>query len=100
MRNSKLKVVPFYTDRDTLDLSDKRIRFLLWLEILFNDGIEWEKIDNPIVKISYEKACIWYWSFKSLFGSYIKRKPLEFKEGKPDLREYRRFLEALNFVRA
>lgn len=96
----KLKIIPFYTSHTLLKeaLSSERDREILWLEILFNDNINWENFSNPFVKESYEKACIWYWNFKTLLDSLVKRKPLDFREGKPDLREYRRFLEVINFV--
>lgn len=98
----KLKIIPFYTGHTILQevLSSERDREILWLEILFNDNIDWEHFPHPFVKESYEKACIWYWNFKSLLDSLVKRKPLNFREGKPDLREYRRFLEVINFVTA
>lgn len=98
----KLKIIPFYTGHTILQevLSSERDREILWLEILFNDSIDWEHYQDPVVKASYDKACIWYWNFKTLIDNFTKRKPLSFKEGKPDLREYRRFLEVINFVTA
>lgn len=98
----ELKIIPFYTGRTTLEdiLSSSRDREILWLEILFNGSIDWEHFTHPFIKESYEKACIWYWNFKSLVDAFVKREPLGKREGKPDLRELRRFLEAINFVRA
>lgn len=102
MKNSeeKLKIIPFYTGKTLLQdiISNRRDREILWLEILFNDTINWEDYDNPFVKEAYDKASIWYWNFKTLIDNLVKRKPLFFREGKPDLREYRRFLEVINFV--
>jgi len=84
---------------------------LLWLEILFNDKIQWENhLNQPEVKAAYEKACLWYVHFKTMVEGHTGRKPLEIRMGhdprrarcpceeKIDDREYRRFLEALNFV--
>lgn len=93
----ELKVIPFYVDKG-LNLFNRRVKEILWLEILFNDRIEWERFNDPIIKGAYKKACIWYWNFKSLLESSVKRKPLEFKKGEPDLKEYRKFVEVLNFV--
>lgn len=81
-------------------LEDKRARDILWLEILFNDSIEWEKLDSVEIKNSYEKACLWYGNFKTMIHAHVKRIPLEDKKGKIDIKEYRRFMEALNFVSA
>lgn len=97
----KLKIIPFYTGKQTLSqaIKDDKSNSLLWLEILFNDGIRWKEIKYLTVKESYVKACVWYHSFKSLINSCLKREPLEFKRGKIDFAEYRKFQEALNFVR-
>lgn len=97
-----LKIISSYTGIKKLDeaVSDRKSRSLLWLEILFNEDISWERIRHPAVKKSYEKACLWYWAFKSLINSCVKRKPLALKKGRPDPRDYRKFLEALNFVSA
>lgn len=98
---NKLKIIPFYTGKQTLSqaIKDNKSNSLLWLEILFNDGIRWKEIKYLTVKEAYVKACVWYHSFKSLIDSCLKREPLEFKRGKIDFAEYRRFQEALNFVR-
>lgn len=101
MGKQKLRVIPYYTGQGTLEeaLKDKRACGLLWLEIIFNDSFDWEKYLNiQEVKNSYEKACIWYSNFKTLIDEYTKRKPLRKAEGKVDNREYRRFLEVLNFA--
>ncbi len=97
---NKLRIIPFYTGFRTLEeaLKDKRAEGLLWLEILFNDDIDWRELDLSVIKESYKKACLWYENFRTLIDSYIKRKPLKGKKGKVDLKEYRRFLEVLNFV--
>ncbi|MDO8749136.1 MAG: hypothetical protein Q7J72_08515 [Candidatus Omnitrophota bacterium] len=98
---NKLKIIPFYTGKETLKqaLKDDKSSSLLWLEILFNDGICWKEIKYSAVKEAYVKACVWYHSFKSLINGCLKREPLEFRRGKVDFAEYRRFQEALNFVR-
>lgn len=98
--DKRLKIIPFYTGKKTLKdvLRDERSKPFLWLEILFNDRINWKDIKHPAVKEAYKKACIWHGSFRSLISSCIKRKPLELKNGQ-NLREERRFLETLNFVK-
>jgi len=96
-----LKVVPYYTGKDTLEeiLEDKRSRDILWLEILLNDNINWEKeLNNEELRKSYEKACVWYTNFKTMVEGHIKRKPLKTIKGNFDKREYRKFIEAISFV--
>lgn len=98
-----LKIIPYYIDKKDLNLKevlmDKRAKSILWLEIIFNDSIEWEDLfDFEEVRKAYEKASIWYHTFKSLIKGHIQRKPLKVVEGKIDEKEYRRFLEVLNFV--
>ncbi len=98
---SSLKVIPFYTGAETLEevLKDKKSSHLLWLEILLNDTLDWESyLRIKEVRMSYEKACIWYTNFRTLLENYIHRKPLERKNERIDKREYRKFLEALTFV--
>ena len=95
------RVIPYYTGDKTLEdvLKSPKSVSLLWLEILLNDGIPWENhLKRPEVKAAYEKACIWYAHFKTMIEGHAGRKPLEIRTGKIDDREYRRFLEALNFV--
>lgn len=100
IKYKKLKIIPFYTGIRRIEqaVADERSKSLLWLEIIFNGEIDWKNINYPVVKEAYKKACIWYWNFKTLIGNYINRKPLEFTKGQPDFREYRKFLEVLNFV--
>lgn len=96
-----LKVIPYYTGFKDLKkaLKDRKSLGILWLEILFNDVIAWQDyLGIKEVKKAYEKACLWYTNFKTLIESHIKRAPLEIKKGKVDNRQYRRFLEVLNFV--
>ena len=96
-----LKIIPYYTGKKDLKeiLKDRKSLSMLWLEILFNDSLNWHGyLDAEEIKIAYEKSCIWYGHFKNLIESSIKRRPLEVKKGKIDDRELRRFLEALNFV--
>jgi|SRR6266496_5501893 len=99
----KLKLIPHYTNKKNLEeiLADRRAMNLLWLEILFNDGIEWEDyLDSEEIRQAYEKACVWYSNFKTVMEANTHRKPLRRIEGKIDNREYRRFVEVLNFVSA
>lgn len=101
MNDAVLKVVTVYTGKETLEeaLKEGAAKKLLWLEILFNDGVEWERyLAIKDVKDAYEKACIWYGKFRSLIEAQTKRKPLQKKNGEVDYREYRRFIEVLNFV--
>ncbi|MFQ5900061.1 MAG: hypothetical protein ACE5IH_00705 [Thermodesulfobacteriota bacterium] len=98
----RLKIIPYYyTGEKKIEdvLKDKKALSMLWLEILLNDSFDWESYLNiDEVNRAYEKACIWYGSFSKLIEGSIKRIPLKTKKGKIDYREYRRFLEALNFV--
>ena len=65
----------------------------------FNDQIPWEDyLDVPEIKVAYEKACLWYSNFRTMVDNSTGRKPLKILKGKVDDREYRKFLEALNFV--
>lgn len=101
IRQSIFRIIPYYTGDETLEEMLKRPKSvsLLWLEILFNDKIPWEKhLNQPEVKMAYEKACVWYTHFKTMIESHAGRDPLETRTGKIDDRKYRRFLEALNFV--
>jgi len=107
------RVIPYYTGDETLEETLKRPKSvsLLWLEIIFNDKIPWENYFNqPEVKAAYEKACVWSAHFKTMIEGHTGRKPLEIKTGKgmttgvrplrPEIddRDYRRFIEVLNFV--
>jgi len=97
----ELKLIPYYTGKKDLKeiLEDRKSLSLLWLEILLNDSFDWHShIDIEGVRVSYEKSCIWYGNFRNLIEASIKRRPLEVKKGKIDGREFRKFLEALNFV--
>ena len=100
-QKTKLKVIPYYTGKKTLEeaVKDDKSKSLLWLEILFNDDIYWKGIRRPFVREAYRKSCVWYYNFKSLIDSCIKRKPLELRKGKIDPASCRLFQEALNFVR-
>ncbi len=100
---SQLKVIPYFTGHEDINdiLKHKKASSLLWLEILFNDDFDWDsKLENNEIKTAYEKACIWYNKFSNLIEFSIKRKPLEKKQGVIDYKEYRRFIEVLNFVTA
>lgn len=97
----KLKIIPYYTGIKTLKkaLKDKKSKDILWLEILFNDDVDWEEtLSSSELKKSYLKACIWYGKFKTMIDYHVKRKPLIIQKGIIDNKEYRRFLEALSFV--
>ncbi|OGR51357.1 MAG: hypothetical protein A3I11_06500 [Elusimicrobia bacterium RIFCSPLOWO2_02_FULL_39_32] len=97
----KFKILTTYTGVRTLEdaLNDKNSLKLLWLEILCNDTIDWESYFNiPMVKSAYEKAAIWYRHYRTMIDQNIHRKPLKEVTGEWDPREYRRFVEVLNFV--
>lgn len=97
----RLLIFPYYTGEETLEdvLKNLRGHRLLWLEILFNGEIPWKAyLDRPEVRIAYEKACVWYTQFRTMVQTHTRRPPLEIRSGRIDLREYRKFLEALNFV--
>ncbi len=101
MFEDQLRIIPFYTGDKTLDeaLRNKKSLKILWLEILFNDLIPWENyLHLPEIKMAYEKASIWYHHFKTMVDWSAKRKPLREQKGEVDEREYRKFLEVLNFV--
>jgi hypothetical protein len=94
-------LIPYYTGLDSLEdvLREPRARGLLWLEILFNDQVPWEDyLDKPEIQSAYQKACIWYSHFKTMVLYSTRRKPLKTKTGPIDEKDYRKFLEALNFV--
>ena len=95
------KLIPYYTGKRDLDeiVRDKKSSSILWLEILLNDGFDWERyLDIKEVRTAYDKACVWYGHFSTIIKHHINRKPLRTKKGRIDEKEYRRFIEALNFV--
>ncbi|OGR86610.1 MAG: hypothetical protein A3A86_07310 [Elusimicrobia bacterium RIFCSPLOWO2_01_FULL_60_11] len=97
----QLKVLTAYTGTEDLKSALKHPQSvkMLWLEILFNDSFNWESnLQNPIVRAAYRKASVWYHHFQTLIDRETHRKPLKKFEGNWDEREYRRFLEVLNFV--
>ena len=101
MEQERLRILPFYTGDMTLDeaLKNPKSVRLLWLEILLNGQIPWENyLHQTEVKAAYEKACLWYGHFKTMVEGHAGRRSLEARRGKIDPREYRRFLEVLNFV--
>lgn len=101
MDKERLLVIPAYTGDETLGaaLKSPKSIHLLWLEILLNGEVEWESyLDHPEIRAAYEKACVWYAHFKTMVEGHTGRKPLEFKSGEVDMREHRRFMEALKFV--
>ena len=96
-----LRIISSYTGDQTLEeaLKNPRSADLLWLEILLNDEVPWEDhLANSRVRSAYEKACIWYSHFLTLVNGHTGRKPLPSRDGSIDMREHRRFLEALNLV--
>ena len=97
----QLRIIPSYTGDEALEdaLKNPRSARLLWLEILLNDEVPWEDhLANPLVRSAYEKACIWYSHFLTLVNGHTGRQPLPTRDGTIDMREHRRFLEALNLV--
>jgi hypothetical protein len=101
MTEETFKILPYYTGDQTLDaaLDNKKSRDLLWLEILFNDRIEWERhLNVPAIRTAHEKARVWYGHFKTMIDGATGRRPLPHAAGQIDDRDYRKFLEALNFV--
>lgn len=101
MATENLRIIPFYTGDQTLEaalLNPKSVR-LLWLEILLNGDFHWKgSLDRPEVKTAYEKACVWYAQYKTMVEGHSGKKELEARRGEIDMREYRTFQEALNFV--
>ena len=96
-----LRIISSYTGDLTLEdaLKNPRSVRLLWLEILFNDELPWEAhLGDPLIRSAYEKACTWYGQFKTLIKGHTGRKALPGRDGTIDMREHRRFLEALNLV--
>ncbi|TAJ98473.1 MAG: hypothetical protein EPO39_18175 [Candidatus Manganitrophaceae bacterium] len=101
MANEILQIIPFYTGDENLEaaLANPKSLRLLWLEILVNGDIPWEKyLNRPGVSVAYEKACAWYTQFKTMVEGNTGRKPLPLRRGEVDMKEYRLLLEALNFV--
>jgi hypothetical protein len=98
-----LKILPAYTVLNTIEevLQVARARRLLWLEILFNDQLNfklWQ--DHPEVQEAFGKACRWFTTYRSLIQSVLPRLPLPVDTGKIDQRDYRRFAAALQFLAA
>ncbi|GJL61010.1 MAG: hypothetical protein NPIRA03_38670 [Nitrospirales bacterium] len=96
-----LKILPAYTGLNTVEaiLQFPRARRLLWLEILFNDELNLQPWQNhPEVQDAYQKACEWFTTYRSLIQSVLPRVSLPFDNGKIDLRDYRTFAAALQFL--
>lgn len=58
-----LKIVPGYTGMNSIEenLQVPRAKRLLWLEILFNDRIDFKSCQHdPEVQEAYRKACRWF----------------------------------------
>ncbi len=101
MSEETLKILPYYTGDRTLAaaLANKKSLDLLWLEILFNDRLEWERyLGVPAIRAAHNKARVWYGHFKTMIDGATGRRPLPRAAGRIDDRECRKFLEALNFV--
>jgi hypothetical protein len=97
----RLHVIPYYTGDSTLEevLNNPTSGGLLWLEILLNGAFPWEAhLEQPQVRVAYDKACVWYSHFKTMISGRTGRGALEPRAGKIDEREFRRFQEALLFV--
>ncbi|HIE66289.1 MAG: hypothetical protein ABGX83_04245 [Nitrospira sp.] len=97
----RLRVIPFYTGDQTLEevLRHPSSLKLLWIEILLNRDFSWKVyLGRPEVQAAHEKACIWYGHFKTMVESRIGASSLEARPGKIDEKEYRKLVEALNFV--
>lgn len=97
----RLRVIPFYTGDEMMDdvLRHPSSLKLLWIEILLNRDFPWNAyLGRPEVRAAHEKACIWYGRFKTMVDSRIGGSSLEAKRGKIDEKEYRKLVEALNFV--
>jgi hypothetical protein len=98
------RILSVYTGRDYKSipdvLKDQTALDMLWLEILVNDNVPWEKyLHIPEIRKNYEKASIWYANFKTLMGICgIQRKALKPSKGVFDMREYRKFIEVLRNV--
>ena len=102
-RSARLLLLPSYTGVGTIDdaLTDPRAARLLWLEILVNDRLDlsaWEH--HALIQDAYQKACRWYTVYKSLIESLLPRRPLPSNPGPIDQREYRTFIEAIQFAAA
>ncbi len=96
-----LKILPAYTGLNTVEaiLQVPRARRLLWLEILFNDQLDLQPWQNHSeVQDAYQKACQWFTTYRSLIQSVLPRVSLPLDNGKIDLRDYRTFAEALQFL--
>ena len=102
-RSARLLLLPSYTSVGTIHdaLADPRAARLLWLEILVNDRLDlsaWEH--HALIQDAYQKACRWYTVYKSLIESLLPRRPLPSNPGPVDQREYRTFIEAIQFAAA
>lgn len=101
MDRSRLRMIPFYTGDATLEaaLANPKSLRLLWLEILVNGDVQWENdLDRSEVSAAYEKACAWHTRFKTMIEGHAGKRALPLRRGEVDMREYRTFLEVLNFV--
>lgn len=98
---NQFTILTTYTGVKTIDeaVHNKNGLKLLWLEILFNDSIDWESyLEIPAIRTAYDKAAIWYSHFRNMVEQVKIRKPLRKTKGQWDQKEYRRFVEVLNFL--
>lgn len=98
-----LKLLPAYTGARTLHeaLDDPRSHRVLWLEVLFNDQLDFAQLlDHPIGREAYRTACRWSTAYRSLIHFVVPWSPLPLDYGPVDQRDYRVFAEALYFVSA
>jgi hypothetical protein len=96
MKN-RLKIIPKYTGCETLEaaVKNRQAKELLWLEILLNDGINWQK---KAPKAQFNKARLWFTHFKTLITGLTHRRSLKPISGKLDYRDYRKFIKGLVLV--
>jgi hypothetical protein len=101
MKSQALKLLPAYTGGTSLKeaLADPRHQPMLWLEVLFNDTLDYAALlQHPSGREAFDIACRWYTEFQSLIQFIAPRSPLPVNHGPLDYRQYRTFLEALHFV--
>ncbi len=102
--NLQIKVLFLYTGKTYKNIEDiikdSTVKDILWMEILINDRIPWEKyLHITVIRRNYKIAGGWYKNFKTLLTICgIKRRPIKSSSEKIDMRDYRKFLELLYHV--